>query len=98
MVWYSHLFKNFPPFVVIHTIKGFRVVNEAKTDIFLEFSPFFYDPVDVGDLIFGSCAFSKSKLNNWKFLVHVPLKPGLEKIFFFFFFGLENFEHYFANM
>ena len=98
MVWYSHLFKNFPPFVVIHTIKGFRVVNEAKTDIFLEFSPFFYDPVDVGDLIFGSCAFSKSKLNNWKFLVHVPLKPGLDKIFFFFFFGLENFEHYFANM
>ena len=78
---------NFPQFVVIHIIKGFSIVNEAEADVFLEFSPFFYDPVYVDDLIFGSCAFSKSNLNNWKFSIHVPLKPGLE-----------NFEHYFANM
>ena len=70
-----------------HTVKGFSVVNELEVDDFLEFSCFFYDPVDVGNLIFGNCAFSKSNLNIWKFLVHVLLKPSLE-----------NFEHYFANM
>ena len=78
MVWYSHLFKNFPQFVVIHTVKGFRVVNEAEVDVFLEFSFFFYDLVDVGNLISGSSVFSKSSLNIWKFTVHVLLKPGLE--------------------
>ena len=87
MVWYSHLFKNFPQFVVIHTVKGFRVVNEAEVDVFLELSCFFDDPMDVGNLISGSSAFSKSSLNTWKFLVHVLLKPSLE-----------NFEHYFASM
>ena len=81
MVWHSHLFKNFPQFIVIHTVKGFSVVNEA--DVFLEFSCFFCDPVDVGNLISGSSAFSKSSLNIWKFLVHVLLKPSVE-----------NFEHY----
>ena len=85
MVWYSHLFKNFPLFVVIHTVKGFSVVNEA--DVFLEFFCFFYDPEDVGNLIPGSSAFSKSSLNIWKFPVHVLLKPHLE-----------NFEHYFASV
>ena len=85
MVWYSHLFKNVPQFVVIHTVKGFGVVNEA--DVFLEFSCFFYDPMDVGNLISGSPAFSKSSLNIWKFSVHVLLKPHLE-----------NFEHYFASV
>ena len=85
MVWYSHLFKNFPQFVVIHTVKGFGVVNEAKVDVFLELSCFFDDPTDVGNLISGSSAFSKSSLNIWKFLLHVLLKHGLE-----------NFEHYFV--
>ena len=73
MVWYSHLFKNFTQFVVIHTVKGFNVVNEAEVDVFLEFSYFFYDPVDVGNLISGSSAFPKSILYIWKFLVHVLL-------------------------
>ena len=83
MVCYSHLFKNFPQFFVIHTVNGFNIINEA--DVFLEFSCFFDDPVDVGSLISGSFAFSKSRLNIWKFSVQVLLKPGLE-----------NFEHYFA--
>ena len=86
MVWYSHLLKNFPQFVVIHTVKGFGIVNKAKVDVFLELSRFFNDPADVGNLISGSSAFSKSSL-NWKFMVHVLLKPGLE-----------NFEHYFASV
>ena len=77
MVCYSHLFKNFPPFVVIHTGKSFSVVNEAEVDIFLEFSSFFYDPVDVGSLISGFSAFSKYSLIIWKFSVQVLLKPGL---------------------
>ena len=85
MVWCSHLFKNFPHFVVIHIVKGSSMVNEA--DIFLEFSCFFYDPTDVGNLISGSSAFSKSSLNIWKFSVHVLLKPILE-----------HFEHHFASM
>ena len=87
MVWYSHLFKYFLQFVVIHTVKGFGVVNKAKVDIFLELSCFFDDPVDVGNLIAGSSAFSKSSLNIWKFTVHILLNPGLE-----------NFEHYFASV
>ena len=87
VVWYSQLFKNFPQFVVIHTVKGFSVVNEAKEDVFLELSCFFDDPVDVGDLISGSSSFSKSSLNIWNFMVHILLKPHLE-----------NFEHYFASM
>ena len=77
MVWYSHLFKNFPQFVVIHTVKGFGVANEAEVDVFLDFSCFSYDPSD-GNLISGSSAFSKSSLNIWKFMVHVLLKAGLE--------------------
>ena len=85
MVWYSHLLKNFPHFVVIHTVKGFGVVN--KTDIFLELSCFFDDPTDVGNLISGSSAFSKTSLDIWKFMVQVLLKPGLE-----------NFEYYPASM
>ena len=84
MVWYSHLLKNFPQFVVIHTVKGFGVVHEAEVDVFLELSHFFYDPTDVGNLISGSSAFSKTSLNIWKFTVHMLLKSGLE-----------NFEHYF---
>ena len=84
MVWYSHLLKNFPQFVVIYTVKGSSVVNEAEEDIFVEFSSFFDDPTDVGNLISGSSAFSKSSL---KFSIHVLLKPGLE-----------NFEHYFASV
>ena len=84
MVRYSHLFKNFPQFVVIHTVKGFGIVNKA--DVFLELSCFFNDPMDVGNSISGSSAFSKSSLNIWKFMVHVLLKPDLE-----------NFEHYFAS-
>ena len=86
MVWYFHLLKNFPEFVVIHTVQGFGIVNKAEVDIFLELSCFFDDPVDVGNLISGSSAFSKSSLNIWKFIVHVLLKPGLE-----------NCEHYFAS-
>ena len=84
-VWYSQLFKNFPQFVVIHTVKGFSVVNEADVDVFLAFSCFFDDPMDVGNLISGSSACSKSSLNIWNFSVDVLLKPRLE-----------NFEHYFA--
>ena len=87
MVWYSYLFKNFPQFVVIHTIKGFSVVDEAEVDVFLEFSCFFYDPVNVGNLISGSSAFSKSSFNIWKFSVHVLLKTSLK-----------DFEHYFASV
>ena len=86
MVWYSHLFQNFLQFVVIHTVKGFGVVSKA-VNVFLEFSCFFDDPVDVGNLISGSSAFSKSRLNFQKFMVHVMLKPGLE-----------NFEHYFTSV
>ena len=87
MVWYSHLLKNFPQFVVIHTVKDIGMVNKAEIDVFLELSCFFDDSEDVGNLISGSSAFSKSSLNIWKFMVHVLLKPGLE-----------NFEHYFASM
>ena len=87
VVWYSYLFKNFPHFVVIHTVKGSGIVNKAEVDAFLELSCFFDDPVDVGNLICGSSAFSKSSLNIWKFTVHVLLKPGLE-----------NFKHYFTSM
>ena len=87
VVWYTHLFKNFPQFAVIHTVKGFDIVNKAEVYIFLEFSSFFNDPVDVGNLISGSSTFSKSSLNIWKFTVHLLLKPGLE-----------NFEHYFASV
>ena len=87
MVWYSHLFKNVPHFVVIHTVRGFGMVNKAKVDVSLELSCFFDDPADVGNLISGSSAFSKSSLNIWKFMVHVLLKAGLE-----------NFEHYFASV
>ena len=87
VVWYPHLFQNFPQFVVMYTVKGFGVLNKAEVDVFLVFSCFFNDPVDVGNLISGSSAFSKSSLNIWKFSVHILLKPGLE-----------NFEHYFASM
>ena len=87
MVWYFHLFKNFPQFVVIHSVKGFGIVNKAEVAVFVELSCFFYDPPNVGNLISGSSAFSKSSLNIWKFIVHVLLKPGLE-----------NFEHYFASI
>ena len=86
MVWYSSLFKNFPQFVVICTVKGFGIVNKVEVDVFLEFSCFFYDPVNVGNFISGSSAFSKTSLNIWKFMDHVLLKPGLE-----------NFEHYFSQ-
>ena len=85
VVWYSHLFQNFPQFVVICIVKGFSVVSEAEVDVFLERSCFFDDPADVGNLISGSSVFSKSSLNIWKFMVHLLLKPGLE-----------NFEHYFC--
>ena len=78
MVWYPHLLKNFPQFAVIHTVKGFGVVNKAEVDVFLELSCFFNDPVDPGNLIFGSSAFSKSSLNIWKFTVHILLKSGME--------------------
>ena len=78
MIWYSHLIKNFPQFVVIHTVKGFSVVDEAEVDVFLEISFFFYDPMDVGNLISGSSAFSKSSLSIWNFLVHILLKPTLK--------------------
>ena len=84
MVWYSHLFQNFPQFVVIHIVKGFGTVNKAEKDVFLELFCFFDDPADVGNLISGSSAFSKSSLNIWKFTVHVLLKPGLENFDKFF--------------
>ena len=87
MAWYSHLTENFPQFVVIHTAKGFGIVNKAEVDVFLELACFFNDPTDVGNLISDSSTFSKSILNIWKFLVHVLLKPRLE-----------NFEHYLASM
>ena len=87
MAWYSHLFKNFPPYVVIHTMKGFGIVSKAEVDVFLELSSFFHDLTDIGNLISCSFAFSKSSLDTWKFMVHVLLKPGLE-----------NFEHYFASV
>ena len=87
MVWYSHFLKNFPQFVVIHTVKGFGIVSKAEVDVFLELSCFFCDPVDVGHLISGSFAFSKSSLNIWDFSVHILLKPCFK-----------NFEDYFASM
>ena len=87
MIWYSHLAQNFPQFIVIHTVKGFGIVNKAEIDAFLELSSFFHDPVDVGNLISGSSAFSKTSLNVWKLTVHVLLRPGLE-----------NFEHYFTSV
>ena len=87
MVWYSHFLKNFPEFVVVHTVKGFGIANKAEVDVFLELSCFLDDPADVGNLICGSSAFSKSSLNIWKFIIHILLKPGLE-----------NFEHYFPSM
>ena len=80
VVWYSHLSKNFPQFVVIHTVKGFSVVNEADVDVLLEFSCFFYDPTDISNFISGSSVFSKPSLNIWKFSVHVLLKPSLENL------------------
>jgi len=86
-VWYSHIFQNFPQFIVIHTVKGFGIVNKAEIDVFLEFPCFFSDPADVINLISGSSAFSKTSLNIWKFTVHILLKPGLE-----------NFEHYFTSV
>ena len=87
IIWYSHLFKNFPWFGVIYIVKDFSIVNEAEVYVFLEFSCFFYDPVDVSNLIFDSSAFSKSSLNIWKFSVHMLLKPSLV-----------DFEHYLASM
>ena len=78
VVWYAHLFHNFPQFIVIHTVKGFGIVNKAEIDVFLELSCFFDDPADVGNLISGSSAFSKTSLNIWKFTVHILLKPDLE--------------------
>ena len=79
MIWYAHLFQNFPQFIVIYTVKGFGIVNKAEIDVFQQLSCFCDDPVDVGNLISGSFAFSKTSLNIWKFSVHVLLKPGLEK-------------------
>ena len=87
MVWFSHLFQNFPQFIVIHTVEGFGVLNKAEIDVFLELSCFFDDPADIGNLISGSSAFSKTSSSIWKFLVHVLLKPGLE-----------NFEHYLTSV
>ena len=87
MAWYFHLLNNFQQFVVIHTVKGFGIVNEAEVDVFLELSCFFYDPTDVGNLISGSSAFSKTSLNIRKFMVQILLKPGLE-----------NFKHYFTSV
>ena len=87
VVWYSHLFKNFPQFIAIHTVKGFSIVNEAEGDFFLEFPCFFYDLEDVGNLISGSSAFSKSNLYIWKSSIHVLLKPSLK-----------NFEHNLSGM
>ena len=90
MVWYSHLVQNFPQFIVIHTVKGFDIVNKAEIDVFLELSCFFYDPADVGNLMSGSSAFSKTSLNLWKFMVHVLLKPGLENFELILFFVWEQ--------
>ena len=87
MVWYAYLFQNFIQFIVIHTVKGFDIVNKAEIDVFLELSCFFDDSADVGNLISGSSAFSKTSLNIWEFMVHILLKSGLE-----------NFEHYFTNI
>ena len=87
MVWYSYFFKNFLQFAVIYKVKGFGIVSKAEVDVFLELSCFFDDPADVGNLISGSSAFSKTSLNIWKFTVHILLKPGLE-----------NFEHYFTSV
>ena len=87
MVWYSHLCKYFPQFFVIHTVKGFGIVYKAEIDVFLELSCFFNDPADVGNLMSGSSAFSKTSLNIWKFMIHVLFKPGLE-----------DFEHYFTSV
>ena len=87
VVWYSHVFMNFPQFVVIHAVKGFSVVNEAEVGLFLEFCCFFYDPTQVGNLISDPSAFSKTNLNIWKFSVHILLKPSLKR-----------FEHYFTSM
>ena len=87
VVWYSHLFQNFPQFIVVHTVKGFGKINKGEIDVFLELSSFLDDPVDVGNLISGSSAFSKTSLNIWKFTVHILLKPGLE-----------NFENYFTSV
>ena len=87
MVWYSHAFQNFPQFIVIYIVKGFGVVNKAEIDVFLELSCFFDDPADIGNLISGSSAFSKTSLNIWKFCFTLLLKPGLE-----------NFEHYFTSV
>ena len=87
MICYSHLLQNFPQFIVIHTVDGFGIVNKEKINVFLELSCFFDDPADVGNLISGSSAFSKTSLNIWKFMVHVLLKPGLE-----------NLEHYFTSV
>ena len=87
VLWYSHLSQNFPQFIVIHTVKDFGMVNKAEIDVFLELSSFFNDPANVGNLISGSSAFSKTTLNIWKFMVHILLKPGLE-----------NFEHDFTSM
>ena len=84
MVWYSHLLKNFPQFIVIHPVKGFSVINKAEVDVFMEFSRFFYDPTDVGNLISGFSAFSKTSLNIWKFSVHILLKPSLENSEYYF--------------
>ena len=87
MVWYSHFFQNFPQLILIQTVKGFGIINKAEIDVFLELSYLLDDPEDVGNLISGFSAFSKTSLNIWKFTVHVLLKPGLE-----------NFEHYFTSM
>ena len=87
MVWYSLLFQNFPKFIVIHTVEDLGIVNQAEIYVFLELSCFFDDPADIGNLISGSSAFSKTSLNIWKFLVHILLKPSLE-----------NFEHYFTSV
>ena len=87
MLWYSRFSQSFPQFIVVHTVKGFSIVNKAEVDVFLELSCFFHDPADVGNLISGSSAFSKTNLNIRKFMVHILLKPGLE-----------NFEHYFTSV
>ena len=87
VVWYSHLFQSFPQFIVIHTVKGFGIVNKAEIDVLLEYSCFFNDPANVGNLISGSPAFSKSSLNIWKFAVHILMKLGME-----------NFKHYFTSV